>query len=391
MIDDDQLAASSPFEVSAYLQAHGWNPVFEDRGGTAWAPAGAGADDAYEVWVPRSVQMRGYRNRVAAIVRVLGDLEDRSPSEILFEMSHVLQDVQRIRTLPASESGTVGLEDGSRTLSGIQKWIASAAASTAGERSDPLLLGRRPATVDAFLRQVKLVVPERGSFVWKVAVPLAAAPSDTAAPEITAGLRPAGFNRAVTRTMHDATAAVLRACRTVERGTELLPAFEAEVGAGVSAGLCEGLVDTGGERGVPYEITFVWSASSPGPPPAVFRFGEGELEIVRRAAAEFRRPIPELDVEVRGRIVRLDRPSDQRPGVVTILGSTVGRGREISGNFGFELTDVDYRRAWTSHGERHLVAVRGDLARRGNRRWLDNARDFRVLPEDPTPARAPQP
>jgi len=378
MIDEDQLAASSPLDVAAYLQAHGWNPVFEDRGGTAWAPTGDVADDAYEVWVPHSDRMRGYRNRVASILDVLGDLEDRSPSDILFEMSHVRQDVQHIRTLPGTESGTVRLEDGTQTLAGIHKWIASAATSTAAVRAGALLPGRRPGTVDDFLHQVKLVVPEKGSFVWKVAVPLAAA---TGAQTAASHSPLEGFNRAVTRTLYHATEAVLKACRTVAQGSDLLATFEAEVQAGVSANLCEGLAETGGDGRIPYEITFTWSASAPGPVSEVLRFGGRELEMVKEAAAQFRRAAPESDVEVRGYIVRLHRPSEQRPGVVTISGSAAGRSRETSGNFGFELAADDYRRAWTSHGERRMVAVRGDLVRRGNRRWLENARDFRVLPE----------
>lgn len=46
-------------------------------------------------------------------------------------------------------------------------------------------------------------------------------------------------------------------------GRDLLSTFQAGIEAGVTANLCEGLAETGGESRNPYEISFVWSSSLP--------------------------------------------------------------------------------------------------------------------------------
>lgn len=385
LIDQAQLSASSPEEVATYLQVRGWNVVFRDAGGTAWAPGADDAEDAPELWVPRSDSMRGYRNRIAHLVDTLSDIEGRSAAQILFEITHTLQDVQRIRTLPRSESGTVNLADGTGTLAGIYKWVASAAASTAATQSGPLLSTRRPLTAENFMEQVKLAVPEPGSFVWKVAVPLANRDGEQTIPFAESESRPelSGFNRRVTRTLYNASSAVLRACKTVDEGESVLPAFDAVVSEGVTANFCEGLAETGGDRHVPYEIGFAWASTVPAPETETLRFGGLQLEVIKQAAAEFRRVAPEPDVQVRGYIVRLSRESEQRPGVVTVAGTLVGDSQEKFGHFGFELVSEDYAAALHSHEDHQIVVVQGDMVRRGNRKWLENVHGFRVLNEEP--------
>jgi hypothetical protein len=119
------------------------------------------------------------------------------------------------------------------------------------------------------------------------------------------------------------------------------------------------------------------------PQTEVLRFGGGELEIVKQAAAEFRRVAPEPDVQLRGYIVRLSRESEQRPGLVTVAGTIAGDSQEKFGHFGFELISDDYALALSSHGEHRLVTVAGDMVRRGNRKWLENVRGFEVFDDVP--------
>lgn len=384
MIDQDQLLATSPEDVAAYLQVRGWTQVYRDAGGSAWASETVESLDSPELWVPRTSRMRGYRSRLASLLDALGDFEGRSPAEILFDIAYALQDVQRIRSLPTTASGTIPLDDGADTLRGIQKWILAGAGATAASDLGPILPSRHPVSVDNFMEQVRLATPAPGSFVWKVAIPVAGSDGLEALPfaDLSSGSALATFNRRVTRQLYNATSATLKACELVRQGEPLLESFEAVVHEGVTANLCEGLAEAGGEGHTPYEVAFSWATSLPVPATGTLRFDAGDIDLVGRAAVEFRRVAPDLDVQLRGYIVRLSRDSEQRPGVVTLAGTVVGDTEQKFGHFGFELTAEDYTDALVSHAEHRLVAVRGDVVRRGTRRHLENVRQFRILGED---------
>lgn len=387
MIDREQLAATNPEDVSLYLANRGWTEVYQDRGGSAWSTP---LDDSPELWIPRSRSMRGYLNRVADLIGTLGRFESRSPAELLFEILHAYQDVQLIRTLPDAPSGSVALEHGSETLTGITKWVHAAAGSIAAPSPTPVLSGRPSASVDRFMSQVHLVTPERGSFVWRVAVPVAEQNGLTSLPFDESSTRRgfATFNRQVTQRLYEATSSALEACRLVNQGEPLLETFRSAANDGVTANLCEGLSATGGEQRTPFEVNFHWAANLAGPNSETLRFGSSEQSIVRRAADELRQVAPEEDVTLRGYIVRLSRESDQRPGIVTLAGTALDDTEQRFGHFRFELDRDDYGYALTSHAERRLVHVRGDIVRRGNRRNLENVREFRIADEqtDASPA-----
>ncbi|MGE3413448.1 MAG: hypothetical protein AB7L91_14595 [Dehalococcoidia bacterium] len=384
MIDQEQLAASSPEDVAAYLQLHGWTEVYRDAGGTAWASEDVESLSGPELWVPRTRQMRGYLNRIASLLDALADHEQRSQAEILFEIVFSLQDVQRFRSLPSTESGTMPLQDSTETLAGIHKWVQAGAGATAVAELGPILPSRHPVSVENFMGQVKLAAPSPGSFVWKVTVPVASADGSQMIPfsDVVSFPELASFNRRVTRRLYDATAAALNACRLVRQGEPVLESFQQVVAEGVTANLCEGLAGAGGERNIPFDLTFSWASSLPSPRTDRLSFGGTEIGIVRRAAEEFRRVAPELDVRLRGYIVRLSRDSEQRPGVVTLAGTAVGDTEQKFGHFTFELVDDDYSDALRSHAEHQIVTVRGDVVRRGNRRHLENVRDFRIAAEE---------
>jgi len=355
--------------------------VYRDAGGTAWAAAAPAFEDA-ELWVPRSSSMLGYRNRLAQLLGTLSELEGRPPAQILFEITHALQDIQRVRSEPLSESGTIELGEGTGALAGIHKWVLSAATATATGNNTAILPSRRPVTVDSFMAQVKLATPEPGSFVWKIAVPLVSIDGTQPLPFADAERRPelASFNRQVTRALYDATAAVLSACRKVREGASVLDSFQAAVPEGVSANLCEGLAETSSGGRAPFEIGFSWATNYPAPPRTeTLRFAGNDIEVVETAATELRRVAREPDVQLGGYIVRLKRESEQRAGEVTIAGTVVGDADEKFGHFWFELTDDDYLAAVESHRTHRMVTIRGDIVRRGNRRWLELAHEFQVL------------
>jgi hypothetical protein len=387
MIGVDALASSSPEDVATYLRVHGWQQDYSDLGGSAWIRASdVDTSEPIELWVPRSETMRSYATRVGQLLDALSDFEDRSPAQILFEMTHVLQDIQRVHSYPRGTPGTTPLIDCPEAVDGLRRWVLSGAASVAAPEPVAVQPTRKPPSVDAFMQQVRLVVPELGSFVWKIAVPLAAQDGEQPLPFPDAVQIPRlySFNRRVTLQLYMTTSSVLDACKRVREGADVLPAFQEVVERGVSANLCEALAATGsGDRRTPFDLTFAWASEMPNPQSTTLQLQAEDLEIVEEAGRQLREIAPEEDMTVRGYIVRLLRESDQRPGQVTIYGTVQGEAGERVGHFWAELSDLEYNQAIEAHGKHDQVTIVGDLIRRGSRNWLGNARDFRVLPSGP--------
>ena len=380
VIDVDALAARTVDDWSVYLAAAGWIPALREAGGTEWVPD----DGSSSIWVPRNTQMRGYATRVAEILRALSEREGRSESEVLFDVTHAGYDVQRLRLLPSGEPGTVGLVDGSDSLAGIKKWVLSGAIATALGDHQLVLPNRWSGAVTTFMSESKLAAPSEGSFIWnvitpigqqgKIALPLEQDESD----ELTVD-----FGRSVTLTLYRATSAVKQAVASVVDGNETISdAFSSRTRRGVTANLCEGLVEAASVSHVPYSVDFTWAATHAGPPTDRIAFAPAEIEVLVDAARDFRNRAPKENVTIRGTVVRLVRESELRPGEVTIAGIMEDDWEERFGHFWVELSDLDYAAAVRAHEDRAIVVATGDVSRVGNRRRLTNLRQFSVLPAD---------
>ncbi|MFI5710619.1 hypothetical protein [Kribbella sp. NPDC051620] len=379
--DVDALNARTADDWSVYLTAKGWIPALREAGGTEWV-LGSGSGS---VWVPRSPQMRGYATRVAEILRVLSEQEDRSESEVLFDVTHAGYDVQRLRLLPHGEPGTVGLVDGSDSLAGIKKWVLSGAIATALGDHQLVLPNRWSGAVTTFMSESKLAAPSEGSFIWNVITPIGQR-GKTALPleEDESDELTVDFGRSVTLTLYRATSAVKQAVAAVVDGTETVSdAFNSRTRRGVTANLCEGLVEAASDSHVPYSVDFSWAATHAGPPTDRIAFVPAELDVLVDAARDFRNRAPQENVTIRGTVVRLVRESELRPGEVTIAGIMEDDWEERFGHFWVELSDLDYAAAVRAHEDRAIVVATGDVSRVGNRRRLSNLRQFSVLPADP--------
>ncbi|MEV0795287.1 hypothetical protein [Kribbella sp. NPDC050459] len=373
MTDADALMARPIDSWQTYLTAAGWSPAVRAPGGTEWVQ-----DEAPEaIWLPRSAEMRGYASRVAELLRVLADHEGRSESEILFDVTHSSYDVQRLRLRPDGDPGTVGLIDGSDSLVGIKKWILSGAIATSLGEHQLVLPSRWSGTVGAFMNESKLATPSEGSFIWNVITPVGrqgqtALPFDPDAPNVD-------FGRSVTMTLYEATSAVKDAAVSVVQDDQSVSeAFGARLRRGVSANLCEGLIETASDSRVSYSVDFTWAATHPGPTTKRITFEPPEIEVLTDAARDFRGRAPREDVTIQGTVVRLVRESRLRPGEVTIAGVMAEDWEEQFGHFWAELSDDDYAAAVRAHEQRAVVLATGDVVRVGNRRRLLNLRQFVV-------------
>lgn len=376
--DVEALTARRVDDWSTYLASAGWTAVAREAGGTEWA-LDRSADT---IWVPRDARMRGYASRVAQALRVLSEQEGRSETEILFDVTHATYDVQRLRLVPPGEPGTVGLMDGSDSLAGIKKWVLSGAIAAALGDHQLVLPNRWSAVVNTFMRESKLAAPAEGSFIWNVITPVGQGGA-TALPldGDEADVFTVDFGRKVTLTLYQATSAVKDAAQSVVQGDESVSeAFGSRNRRGVTANLCEGLVEASSASHFPYSVDFAWAATHAGPPTSRIAFEPVEMDVLTDAARDFRNRTPRENVTVEGTVVRLVRESQLRPGEVTIAGITDDDWDNQIGHFWLELTDDDYALAVRAHEDIAIVRATGDLLRVGNRRRLTNLRQFTVQP-----------
>jgi hypothetical protein len=375
--DAEALAGRSPDDWTLYLEANGWEVFERQPGGTEWSNVSA-PDDA--IWLPKNARMRGYAARVGDILKVLANVERRSERDILFDVTHAAFDMQRIQLLPDGTPGTVRLSDGAESLDGIRKWVISGATSAA--LGDPYLVhpNRRPAEVQTFIRETRLAAPAEGSFVWHVVTPVGRHGQTTfPMPDESGGEAHLDFGRRATLALYRATLAAKGAAETVTAGEDAIAeVFAAQVAEGVSANLCEGLVEAASESVVPYVVNFGWSRTHRRPRSEPIRFEQDEIYVLSDAARELRSRVPQRDATARGYVVRLVRESKLRPGEITLAGVIEDDPEERMGHFWMELPDEDYARASDAHLSGKLVRATGDVQRVGNRRRLVNLRRFVV-------------
>ncbi|MFG1644900.1 hypothetical protein ACGFMK_31850 [Amycolatopsis sp. NPDC049252] len=381
VIDADSLQARAPAQIFTYLTAHGWEVTFEDRG--SWALEQSFVEDPVEVWLPKNRQIRGYPSRVAQLLKVLSGVENRSELQILFEITHFESDIQRFRCFPEGVSGTMRLEEGEETLAGLKKWVLSGATLASSANRAAIQPRRKPLMATRFMEQVRLAVPEEGSFIWTVMVPISVDAKDSPLPIVAPGYSDTFdvFNRRVTTALFSSTKLAFGAAQEfLEDRTSLARPFKERVVDGLSANLCEALCQAGGERRVPYELSFSWAQHRPASvSPEVLRFGSEEIRVLGDAAEELRNTEPEEGVTIQGYVVRLIRESGSGPKRITIAGMPDGVSEDRVGHYWLELDAEEYDMAMRAHGDDKRVRVTGDIVRRGNRRWLSGAYGFSII------------
>jgi hypothetical protein len=259
--------------------------------------------------------------------------------------------------------------------------VLAAAYAVAGDQPRAVQPARRPAEVSRLLREVRVGPPAEGSFVLSVhtPVPPRLSPAQPALFESEdAPTEP--FERLVSLKLYDAVQAAYNAANGALADADGLDAFTEVVPVGVSANLCEALVGLGGEAGHAFELALRLAPSRPlrSGRFSPIRFRRDHLPVLASAARELRERVPEEGVVVEGNVVRLHREGSGA-GEITVAGTIDedDRLRRVS----MSLPGGDYLVAARAHQEMSVVAVRGDLVRRGTRLFLTNPVGFRPVPD----------
>jgi hypothetical protein len=194
------------------------------------------------------------------------------------------------------------------------------------------------------------------------------------------------FERKVTRTLAAALVAVRDAAEATI-ASDGRDAFEAGVPQGVSADLCEGLAvltETPTLTHVSFRIG--WSPARPVRDvvgPTEVTFARDTLTVIRDGGKRLRDRTPVEDFELTGVVVGLSRPEDALSGAAVIYGVVDDRPHRVA----VELYDAAWKAAHKSMGEpgvrkRSIVRCEGTLLRSSHPFKLENARNFREVPDD---------
>jgi hypothetical protein len=304
--------------------------------------------------------------------------EQRSEQEILADLTTTGADVLRLRLQPpGSKDGTLLLEDAAKATNHLRDLLLAASCAEILRR--PWFHTRKPLRAEEFVRQLRLGQTERGSFVLSVQSRVAPALTEPEPGKLLEIEEP--FERRAMTRLALALHAVQEASEEAA-STGKLGVFRQAVSAGVSANLCSALAGLSpNEPGrSPLSFEFTWSRTRPqlGTIPAKVAILADALPIIDEAGRLLRETSVWEDIEVRGVVIRLDRPENSSVGTVMLFGVIEDKDRKVQ----IQLQGSDYDHAIQAHKDGSQVVCKGNLRKEGRSFVLQQPHEFEVIGDD---------
>ena len=293
--DRGALLAVSPAALSAYARAAGWRR-HEPYGEHSDVYVG---DSRQEIIVPRTERLGDYATVVATLIDTFAGVTAQDESSVYRSLVTADRDVVCIR-VAESEDGSVALEDGANLVGGTRDLVLSAACSL--REPQPVYRAGTNREAADLLKQMRLGQTDQGSFVVTLLTPIVPPPMPALFPDPDD--RNAPIERRMTRRLVEAVTAARQATERAAAGDD--GAFEETVGNGVSANLCDALVQII-EPFPTLDVSVSWARTRPvAIPGTVVRFGRADAALLRQAAGSLRERAPRPDVRLRVREERDD-------------------------------------------------------------------------------------
>ena len=370
--DRNVLLAVSPMALSAYARTAGWAKV-ETYGEHSDVYAGQSLP---EIIIPRTHQLGDYASVVARLIGIFARVAEVGEATLYNDLITADRDVIRARAVDVAGDGTVDLSSGVKMVRAARDLVLAIACSLSGWRPFYRIGANREA--NEFLRRMRLGQTEQGSFVVTLLTPtILPLDQDILSPdhEIDTTIT----TRRVTLRLDRALTAARGAVEIASGGDA--NAFSQAVTRGVSANLCEALVDLI-EPFPALDISITWARTYlMSTPRQTVSFTGDDVPILRAAAQSFRSRESQPDVRLTGSVRILRRDESERDGTVTIRASVNGGLQSVTAT----LTQSDYDRAVQAHAERWPVVVAGDLERSGQRWHLHYPRILEVISDADDP------
>jgi hypothetical protein len=370
--DKSDLLSITAAQLISYLRAKGWHK----KDSCAYPSASIWvnkkkSDDLYEVMIPMEPSFRDYYSRVADAVKVLSIFEERSSNQIIYDLQNALKDVIRIRAVSQRTSrGTIPLSDGCNLLTSAKELIVAAASSSISPKAN--YPSRKADRVNEFLEKIELESSEKGSYIITISSSI---PPVLNLPEHESehATLEEPFERKVTMKLIQALAACKEASRQA-LDTGNIKAFDAAIKEGVSANLCDAIVNINQSSSNDLtEISVSWSLGRPVPKntPSKVSFSSDLVSYIAEAARTFKEIKPVDEFELYGVVVRLTRKEKQTPGEIIVF-ELDGQKRKVS----IELSEKDYKMAIQAHENLTPIYCIGELRKKGKVFSLFNYKNF---------------
>lgn len=379
--DSSVLMSMGPLAVATYLRSKNWQQVevIGDKG-SVWTLHSDGQE--FEILVPFNRELRDFASRMSDVLQTLEVVESRKPTEarsqvdILTDITNATSDLLRIRLASASiENGTLPIERGLRVVEHARDLLLAAACATVQPRA--LYQTKKATQAVDYLRQARIGQTERGSFVLIIQseVPPRLAVRDQ--PALIEIEEP--FERRVMLTLAGAVAAARNAAQHAGATGNWQP-FTDAVRVGVSANLCDaiaGLAEDGGADSVAMSFSWAPGRALLGQAPERVVVAQDMIAVLREVARIFRGTAPLEDFELRGVVVKLERPEGSPLGRVTVAAVVDENLRKVQ----IELPQIEYDLAIEGHRLEQPIYCEGELVREGRSYVLRNPRGFRIEEE----------
>lgn len=365
--DKATLEALRPSEIVAYARSVGWTLLgfWEGRKATVWQFG----DE--RLVIPTDNLLADYALRMAEVVEVLAGTEGRSQLALFRDLTTASADVIRVRVAsPLTSDGSLGLDEGVTLFRSMQEMLFSAARAAVVPRA--YFRSRLPAPAEEYLKKVRLGQTERGSYVATMVCPVS--PELGFGAEVEAVEEP--FDRKVTHTLSNSLLEASNAAKSAVLVQSMTP-FREAVAHGVSANLCDALVNLG--ELVPeaqIQVGFTWARTRIQPPGAYgsLILPSDSIPVLREATRILKETSWEDDTEIYGPVVRLESSDPAQGGSVIVQALLDGGARKIQ----LRLNGTDYAKAQAAHGAVADIKCHGRLRKEGYYLTINEVLGFSV-------------
>lgn len=379
--DPETLELLRPSDIELYLRANHWERLKRVPGEYASWEYRAPSKSPRKVLVPLDHEFGDYAQRIAEMLSIVAEAEERSQLAVYEDISRVGVDGIAVRSAhPNASDGSIPVHEGARLVENTIELVEAAACSTV--ESKRYFSARRPKQANEYTSLLRMGQTSRGSYIVNLYSPLRI-PSDSEPSTRLISNDPdelsTGFGRKAVLTLARALQATTHAIEKPS-ATENTGAFLEAVQEGVSANLLGAVSGLFGEETPRVEVAIRWSPSAKPPKatPSFFTFERSHLEHIERAEELLRpRTLSDEEIILRGHVIQLNRRSDLFQDRIFLQTSINERETRVA----VVLANEDYRKAIKAFEQRKELQCRGDLVKVGRsyQYRLDNPKDVEIV------------
>lgn len=324
----------------------------------------------YEVIQPRSLEVKGYAQRVVDAINEIATFENRHPDIVLKEVENFYSDSVRIQVVHSDvEEGTIPIEDGVLLIEKSRDLLAATTLSAFTKKAH--FTGQKNADAQKFIKQLRLGQTEVGSFIVNIIAPI---------PE-TINTQIDQDEMSVTRAVTNNLARSLIALR---KGIELYKAsesifeFESMIQSGVSANLCDALIGLSGyskSRSFNISINRAGAELDTQELPKTFNFLPEHVPTLETASAFYKGNYVINEYEAFGLVSKMMHLQQDDFGEITLRSSVRG----LEKNVVIQLPMEHYWRSVHAHENGEIISCKGVLHVTAKSAKLLDSYDFKVV------------